>query len=60
MTGRKSLDLPADKIIALHKQGLSIAAIATRFGVCSSTIRERLGYRRIKKQVPKKGNGNTT
>lgn len=41
-TGRRQIDLPIDKILELHRAGLSRAALARRFGVAPSVIGDRL------------------
>jgi uncharacterized protein (DUF433 family) len=49
-TGRRAVDLPVDKIAALHAAGLSRAALAKRYGVAPSVISDRL--RRAGKATP--------
>lgn len=40
--GRRPVDLPVEKILRLHNEGMSLATLSRRFGVAPSTIRERL------------------
>jgi len=44
--GRRQIDLPVDKIVALHAAGMSRAALAKRFGVAPSVIGDRLAQAR--------------
>jgi hypothetical protein len=41
-TGRRQIDLPVERIVALHAAGMSRAALAKRFGVAPSVIGDRL------------------
>jgi len=40
--GRRQIELPVAKILALHAAGMSRAALARRFGVAPSVISDRL------------------
>jgi transposase len=40
--GRRQVDLPVARIAALHAAGMSLSALAKRFGVARSVIRDRL------------------
>jgi len=41
-SGRRQIELPIEKIRALHAAGMSRAALARRFGVAPSVIGDRL------------------
>jgi len=40
--GRRQIDLPIERIVALHAAGMSLAALAQRYAVARSVIRDRL------------------
>ena len=48
--GRRQIELPVEKIRALHAAGMSRAALARRFGVAPSVIGDRL--RRAREAPP--------
>ena len=49
-SGRRQIDLPIEKIRALHAAGMSRKALAQRFGVAPSVIGARL--RQARKGAP--------